>query len=74
MDAVVKALQGVLLSYGLPGVVILALGVWVWKLQTLLNEVQEQRVKDVFRMAQMTNACARALERNTTIMKALLEG
>ncbi len=73
MDALAKAVAAQLFSYGLPGVIILAMGWWIWHLQKKLNEVQEQRVADAFRLAQAANTIAGALDRNTQTLNALLE-
>ncbi len=69
----VKLLAEALLQQGLAGVIIIGMAVWIYKLTTKLNEVQEQRVTDAFRLANATNAVASALERNTETLNALLE-
>lgn len=46
---------------------------WIWRLQGQLMQTQEQRVKDAFRIADISHAYANALERNTDMLKTLLE-
>ena len=55
------------------GVVILGLGAWAWKLQQQLAAIQEQRVRDAFRIADIASACASALDRNTEALRGMIE-
>jgi hypothetical protein len=73
VDVVAKALVAQLFSHGLPGVIILGMAWWIWRLQNKLNDVQEQRVEDAFRLAKAANTIAGALDRNTQTLNALLE-
>ncbi len=73
MDAVLKLLAEGLLSHGLPGVIILGLGLWLWKLQQQLNSVQEKRVQDAMKIAEAAHTFAGALDRNTEAMRTLSE-
>lgn len=74
MLEIVKALFAALLSLGPLGVVVAGMSVLVWRLHEQLSRVQEQRVKDAFRIAETANSVSNALERNTETLKALLEG
>lgn len=73
MSTVVKALADALLSQGPLGVVIAGMAWWIWRLQGQLMQTQERRVKDAFRIADSAHAYANALERNTEMLKTLLE-
>lgn len=72
MDAALKSLFDALLSHGLPGVIIGGMSVWIWKTQQQLNQVQERRVEDAFKLAQAAQAFSSALDRNTETLKSLL--
>jgi hypothetical protein len=74
MTPVVKAVLDALLSQGPLGVVVAGMAYWIWRIQTQLFSVQEQRVKDAFRLAETATTVTSALDRNTTTLKALLEG
>ena len=69
-----KAVLDALLSQGPLGVVVAGMAYWIWQLQRQLFTVQEQRVKDAFRLADTATAVTAALDHNTTTLKALLEG
>lgn len=73
MGAAEKALVDVMLAQGPLGVVVLGLGYWVWRLQAQLSAIQERRVQDAFRISDIANACAVALERNTDTLRAFLK-
>lgn len=68
-----KAILDALLSQGPLGVVIAGMALWIWRLQGQLLQVQEQRVKDAFRIADTAHAFSVAVERNTETLKGLLE-
>lgn len=46
---------------------------WIWKLSGQLFEIQEQRVKDAYKLAETVTACASSLERNTEVLNALMD-
>lgn len=73
MGAAEKAFVDAFLSQGPFGAVALALMYWVWRLQAQLSSIQEKRVQDAFRIAEVSNACAVALERNTDTLRAFLK-
>lgn len=70
-------MEAVLISYGLPGIVILALGLAVLKLwghnvelQKLIYDIQEARLKDA---KEITKETAEALAENTRSAHALTD-
>jgi hypothetical protein len=73
MFAVLEKVAAILLSYGLPGVIVIVQGYWIWRLHTQLAETQEKRVQDAYRIAETLTSCADALERNTEVLNALLD-
>ncbi len=73
MDAVIEVLVDSLLSQGPFGVIIVGMGGWIWKQQQVVNRVQEQRVQDVFKLAEAAHTFSNALDRNTAMLKALME-
>lgn len=72
MVAVLDAILKALLSQGPLGVVVAAMSVWIWKLQGQLSRVQEQRVKDAFKIVEVSSRCAAALEHNTSVLRSFL--
>lgn len=68
LDTILKAL----LSQGPLGIVVAAMSVWIWKLQGQLWRVQEQRVKDAFKIVDVSSRCAAALEHNTELLRSFL--
>ena len=72
MDALFQKLADSLLSEGVMGVIVVGLSYGCWKLQQKLSEVQDQRVKDVLKLADATHALASALDRNTETLRAFV--
>ena len=68
LDSILKAL----LSLGPLGVVVAAMSVAIWQLQKDLSRVQEQRVKDAFKIVDVSAKCASALEHNTELLRSFL--
>lgn len=73
MGDILAKVVGVLLQHGLLGVVVMAQSYWIWKLSGQLFEIQEQRVKDAYKLAETVTACASSLERNTEVLNALMD-
>lgn len=73
MLALLEKAAGILLAQGLPGVIILGQAWWIWKLHGQVAAVQEKRVQDAYRLAEAASKAAKALERNTDVMKALIQ-
>jgi hypothetical protein len=73
MFAVLEKAVTILLSYGLPGVIVIAQGYWIFRLHAQLSATQEKRVQDAYRVAETLTTCADALERNTEVLNALLD-
>ena len=71
MFATLEKAVEVLLAHGPLGVVVLAQGYWIWKLQGQLSAAQEKRVQDAYRLAETVATCTSALERNTDVLDAL---
>jgi hypothetical protein len=70
----------ILTSMGLPGVVILAMGWWIFRqdgrisaLQTRLDSLQELRVQDAQRIAAGVASLSEALERQSAKLDAVME-
>ena len=68
LDSILKAF----LSLGPLGVVVAAMSVAIWQLQKDLSRVQEQRVKDAFKIVDVSSKCASALEHNTELLRSFL--
>jgi len=73
MDAIIEKLVESLLSQGLAGVIILGMGLWIWKLQQQLSAVQEKRVEDATKIVESIHDFANALDRNTEMLRMLKE-
>ena len=73
MDPLIKMLLEPLVAQGLPGVIIVGLSWWAWKMQQRLDQVQERRVDDALKLAEAAHKFASALDRNTETLRALLE-
>jgi hypothetical protein len=80
MDTVLKALIDSLVREGPLGVIILGMGLWIWKQrreelarQQQLDSIQEKRVQDVMRLADVAHNLAGALDRNTETLRAFVE-
>lgn len=70
----------VLTSMGLPGIVILSMGWWIYRqdvrasgLQKRVDDLQEQRVLDAQRIAVGVATLSEALDRQSTKLEAYLE-
>ena len=73
MLALLEKAAGILLSLGLPGVIILGQAWWIWKLHGQVAAVQEKRVQDAYRLAEAASSAAQVLERNTEVLNALIQ-
>jgi hypothetical protein len=68
-----QVVESFLKTAGPFGAIVVLLGYWVWRLESYLLQVQEKRVDDAFKLADVARACESAIDRNTETLKGLLE-